>query len=568
MPGTTDLAQMAAAVQAAGAKHAKPVGAKYTYGTAGFRMEATLLDSVMFHVGLLAVLRSKFHKGQRIGAMITASHNAAKDNGVKLVEPHGEMLVQSWEAYATQLANSETPAEAFATITKIVEQEKIDFSAPARVVVARDTRPSGPALVQALVDGVQALGGTVEDFGLFTTPQLHYVTKCLNTMGTPDAYGEPTEEGYYAKLSAAFKKIVTGKKKLSPLLVDCANGIGAHALQKLAVHLGDSFAFTKANVDTETASKLNHNCGADYVKLHQAKPEGTELTAGVRACSLDGDADRLVYYFIDGKGTFHLLDGDKIATLSASFIMQLVTDAQITFASNEPIQVGLVQTAYANGSSTAYVKETLKVPVVFTPTGVKHLHHAAEEFDVGVYFEANGHGTILFSKRAIQLFKSSVGTTEKQKKALETLQALTDLINQTVGDALSDMLLVEAILTCQSKTLEEWDTDYTDLPSRQEKVKVKNRADFVPIKADTELQAPAGLQGKINAQVAKFKNGRCFVRPSGTEDIVRVYAEADTRVNADELANIVCGIVFDSYGGVGERPAKFRKVDADGKVVA
>lgn len=33
-----------------------------------------------------------------------------------------------------------------------------------------------------------------------------------------------------------------------------------------------------------------------------------------------------------------------------------------------------------------------------TPTGVKYLHEAAHRYDVGVYFEANGHGTVLFSK--------------------------------------------------------------------------------------------------------------------------------------------------------------------------
>ena len=33
-----------------------------------------------------------------------------------------------------------------------------------------------------------------------------------------------------------------------------------------------------------------------------------------------------------------------------------------------------------------------------TPTGVKYLHEAAHHFDIGVYFEANGHGTVLFSK--------------------------------------------------------------------------------------------------------------------------------------------------------------------------
>jgi len=34
------------------------------------------------------------------------------------------------------------------------------------------------------------------------------------------------------------------------------------------------------------------------------------------------------------------------------------------------------------------------LPVVCVPTGVKHLHHAAMQFDIGVYFEANGHGTV------------------------------------------------------------------------------------------------------------------------------------------------------------------------------
>lgn len=35
-----------------------------------------------------------------------------------------------------------------------------------------------------------------------------------------------------------------------------------------------------------------------------------------------------------------------------------------------------------------------KVPVACVPTGVKHLHHKALDYDIGVYFEANGHGTV------------------------------------------------------------------------------------------------------------------------------------------------------------------------------
>ena len=45
-------------------------------------------------MGLLAVLRSRCKGGVSIGAMITASHNPAPDNGVKLVDPAGEMLEQ------------------------------------------------------------------------------------------------------------------------------------------------------------------------------------------------------------------------------------------------------------------------------------------------------------------------------------------------------------------------------------------------------------------------------------------------------------------------------------------
>ena len=60
--------------------------------------------------------------------------------------------------------------------------------------------------------------------------------------------------------------------------------------------------------------------------------------------------------------------------------------------------MGIVQTAYANGASTRYVHDQLaSCTVLMTPTGVKHLHHAAAAFDIGIYYEANGHGTILFS---------------------------------------------------------------------------------------------------------------------------------------------------------------------------
>ena len=45
-----------------------------------------------------------------------------------------------------------------------------------------------------------------------------------------------------------------------------------------------------------------------------------------------------------------------------------------------------------------------KVPVACACTGVKHLHRKALEFDVGVYFEANGHGTVRITTLKLHLF--------------------------------------------------------------------------------------------------------------------------------------------------------------------
>lgn len=45
------------------------------------------------------------------------------------------------------------------------------------------------------------------------------------------------------------------------------------------------------------------------------------------------------------------------------------------------------------------------------------------------------------------------------------------------------------------------------------------------------------------------------MRPSGTEDVVRVYAEAATQADADALCLKAMQAVHDIAGGVGERPS-------------
>ncbi|XP_045118302.1 phosphoacetylglucosamine mutase-like [Portunus trituberculatus] len=531
----------AEAVRLAKESHPKTTTKTVKYGTAGFRTKAEELDFVMYRMGILAAMRSRDTRAA-IGVMITASHNPVPDNGVKLVDPQGEMLAPAWEAHATTLVNATDDGIA-AALEAITSAAKINTGNAALVIVGRDTRPSSNGLRDAVLAGVAAVGGEVKDLGVVSTPVLHYMVTCHNDGGE---YGEPTIEGYYKKISQAFVSLRSGgacNGNYEPvILFDGANGVGALAMEEFTKHLQDALKVTMYN---KGEGVLNHLCGADYVKVQQKWPEGVPKTQNVRCVSVDGDADRVMYSFVDGSGQYYMLDGDKIATLVAGYLKELVAGSGLK------LNLGLVQTAYANGASTAYITDKLGVPVACVKTGVKHLHHAAQDFDIGVYFEANGHGTVIVSSSARQAIKEAAKAKNAQA---EKLAQVLDVINESVGDAISDMFLVETVLHARGWSALDWNAAYTDLPNRQMKVMVADRAVITTTDAERVCVTPAGLQDTINKIVANFPKGRSFVRPSGTEDVVRVYAEASTQENTDSLAVQVACAVYEQAGGVGDRP--------------
>jgi len=87
------------------------------------------LNNIAFFLWLLKLLLIQKKKKKK-----------KKDNGVKLVEPLGEMLKQSWEGYCTELANAETEDAMIESLKKVISEENIPMDASSSVVIARDTR--------------------------------------------------------------------------------------------------------------------------------------------------------------------------------------------------------------------------------------------------------------------------------------------------------------------------------------------------------------------------------------------------------------------------------------------
>lgn len=88
-------------------------------------------------------------------------------------------------------------------------------------------------------------------------------------------------------------------------------------------------------------------------------------------------------------------------------------------------------------------------------------------------------------------------------------------------------------------SVDDWHRMYTDLPSKQTKIPVPKKDHIICADDEMTVVSPPMLQAALDAAMAnQGPMSRCFVRPSGTENVVRIYAEAETKADADALAEL------------------------------
>ena len=521
-----------------------------SYGTAGFRGLFDSVKEIVEPVALFMVV-SSLKTGKSYGLQFTASHNVATDHGMKFCQPDGSPIHHKDEMLVEEVVKLyETKS-----ILKLYEWAKrqlVDIDYKERqpgYCLGGDNRPGFNDLKEDFIDhwkywcfSLSVCAGVSGIYPNITTPMLHYLTKYFN-----ESKYELVNENHYMKKSEMkwirFLDMMPDKTySKSVRVIDCAHGVGNKLMDSLSRCLEMVNIRVQFVNERENPSLLNQTCGADYIHKSLEPPHhlpyGVWLNRDTYGITFDGDADRILYFV--GKRddlvspweedySIELIDGDRIMTLWATTLYHLLEKANI----RETFDIRLIHTAYSNGGAIEYW-DRMGWKHEYATTGVKNLHPKAEEADIGIYFETNGHGTILVKREVLDFLRQSTN------EFLQILYSWLNLSNQLVGDAYRNVLLTEAsLLILDMPITHEF---YEERCYENMKIYGLDRSIFEVGQEDRVVLKPDGIQLKINEMIGRF-GGRMILRPSGTEDLVRLYIENNSKERIISMKNEILPIL-------------------------
>ena len=395
------------------------------------------------------------------------------------------------------------------------------------ILIGKDTRISGSILLQAITSGINASGKKFINLGICPTPAIPFLIKkeklsCgvmisashnppeFNGIKIFDQNGKKINKDFENRIQKLIEEsnqnISVPTKEISleikkefmdiyihglmetmgevnltgmKIILDTCYGSATICAKKIFQNLG-----AEVNVinNSQNGSKINMNCGSTH--LEPLKKALKENTADM-GFSFDGDADRVIG--LDSKG--NVLDGDHILFLWGRELME-----QKILTNNL-----LISTQMANlGFEEAWNK--IGGILYRTDVGDKFVYEAIKKKKAILGGEQSGH---ILSK-----------------------------INNFSGDGILTALQISKYCKVKNITLNNW-LNSSFAPFPQKLTNINLNFNFKKIDHKTRSLIYQTIE---NFQAIYSENCRVFIRPSGTEPLMRVLVEAQKKNKVDSLS--------------------------------
>ena len=407
-----------------------------------------------------------------------------------------------------------------------------------RILIGKDTRRSSYMLEYSIVAGITASGADAYMLHVTTTPSVSYVTRqdefdcgiMITASHNPyydngikivNRYGEKLDDritlliesyldGNLGDLNICGDDLPLATRDKIGLIVDYVAGrnryvgylisLASHSYRNLKIGLdcanGASWSIAKAVFDALGAqtyligadpdgTNINLNCGSTNIGALQELVRKGRLDIGF---AFDGDADRCIA--VDESG--NVIDGDKIIYILANRLKNRGMLHKDTVVVTVMSNLGLLHSLDKSG-----------INYEMTAVGDRYVYASMQENGYQLGGEQSGH--IILRKYA------------------------------TTGDAILTAIMLTEEMKDNKVSISKLCEKVELLPQKTVGLKVADK--YAAVDDDAVIQAADTIGRKLG------NNGRILIRPSGTEDLVRIMVEAATDELCSESINEIVKIL-------------------------
>jgi len=381
-----------------------------------------------------------------------------------------------------------------------------------RVLVGRDTRESGPELEQAVARGIASAGGIAVLGGVLPTPAVALLADDLGLVVSA-SHNPPEYNG--VKLFRGGGKLVDGQEEEIEALFDAPTPGGGSIetlddaadsyLDHVVAHFGSDLTGLRIGVDcangafSRIAPHAFTHLGAE-VHTIGAEPDGSNINIDCGATDLRALRRLVTAEALDLGVAF---DGDGDRMLAVDEQGEPVDGDQILAVLALHLEVDLVAVTVMTNLGFHRLMAERGITAVTTPVGDRYVLEALRRESGVLGGEQSGH--------------------------------LIWLGNHVTGDGLAAALLLCSAVRGRAVS---------------DAVAVMPR--YPQVTRNIRMAHPS-ISGTVLAEVDRLneslgERGRVLVRPSGTEPVVRVLAEAENSEDAEKLCASIAALVERELG--------------------